>query len=43
MTSMKTEAIVLKYVDNMNLGWLMNMLDDKISFPKGPDKPKEGH
>lgn len=38
---MKTEAIVLKCVDDINLGWLVNMLDDKISFPKGLDKLKK--
>ena len=31
---MKTEAIVIKFVDDTSLGWLVNMLDDRIRFPK---------
>ena len=38
---MKTKAIVLKCVDDMNLGLLVNMLDNKMNFPKGLDKLKE--
>lgn len=34
VTSMKTEAIVIKFVDDMNLEWLVNMLDDRIRSPK---------
>lgn len=38
---MKTEAIVIKFVGDMNLGWFVNMLDDRIRSLKVLDKLKE--
>lgn len=38
---MKTKAIVLKRVDDMNLGLLVNTLDNKINFLKDLNKLKE--
>lgn len=40
MVSMKTEGIVIKFMDDMNLGCFVNMLDDRINSPKVLDKLK---
>lgn len=37
---MKTEGIVIKFMDDMNLGCFVNMLDDRINSPKVLDKLK---